>query len=746
MRSYRVVGPVVVFCVLCLTGLLQAQRSDRGIITGIITDPSGSAVQGATVKVRNEGTAVDTVLTTNDAGAYTTPPLVLGTYSVIVDHEGFKTTVNSGILLQGAETLRQDISLKVGSVSESVEVKSEAEQLNVSTPDVSHTVDQKYYKDIPIITASDVRLAESVLQIQPGYLPMKPNGDPMFRGSQFNSRINGGQTMATENSSTAPPSAMPSVTSRARRARRPAESVQEMKVITTTYSAQYGHTSGGFIEYTSKSGTNDLPRQRLRVLRQRRAEREGLLRPSRAQDAASATTTSASPRRAGRDSARSTTATTRRSSSPTSTGRGSAPACCRASATRRRSMRSRHGDFSALLERQPDRQWTRWAGRSSGARFSIRATTRQTDAWSTAIPGARSRIPAATSFRRRSDCAAPWPQSCRPDGASGSAGNCLQRGRQSGRRPDLGAERAQHPVPPRPRVHAELPHEPQLLLEPAAVDPELRRSRRAAHTQFDGETEPEKNTDYYGNGFYQRISTHHAHQQFDWIITPQPAEPHHGGLRPLVHGREPAVCRRRLAADTLWRHRRNNRRAATARPARGPAHDRLRGQHPVQHDGAVRLGKVRLPGQQPLAVLGRPDVGEGQAHDQESASSTAWHQFPFRGLGDRRAGGEFDFNRLGTAGYDAAGNNLLARPAIRSPRSCWARCSRRRQTIPVHPTFREGYTAPWINDEFKVSDQADVDARPALRLSVGAHRRCTTSIRHSIPNTPNPGAGNIPAP
>ena len=94
MKSYRVVGPVIVFCLICLTSLLQAQRSDRGIITGIITDPSGSAVQGATVKVRNEGTAVDTVLTTNDAGAYTTPPLVLGTYSVIVDHEGFNDHVH----------------------------------------------------------------------------------------------------------------------------------------------------------------------------------------------------------------------------------------------------------------------------------------------------------------------------------------------------------------------------------------------------------------------------------------------------------------------------------------------------------------------------------------------------------------------------------------------------------------------------------------------------------------------------
>ena len=68
------------------------------------------------------------------------------------------------------------------------------------------------------------------------------------------------------------------------------------------------------------------------------------------------------------------------------------------------------------------------------------------------------------------------------------------------------------------RLHAELPGEPQLLLEPPSVDPQLRRGRRLHHANSTARLEPEKNTDYFGEGFYQRISTHHAHQQFDWII------------------------------------------------------------------------------------------------------------------------------------------------------------------------------------------------------------------------------------
>src|SRR5204863_371523 len=90
------------------------------------------------------------------------------------------------------------------------------------------------------------------------YLPMKPNGDPMFRGSQFNSRINGGQTMATENFFDGAAFGYASGHQQSHESTPPLDAIQEMKVITTTYSAQYGHTSGGFIEYTSKSGTNNI--------------------------------------------------------------------------------------------------------------------------------------------------------------------------------------------------------------------------------------------------------------------------------------------------------------------------------------------------------------------------------------------------------------------------------------------------------------------------------------------------------
>jgi len=148
-----------------------AQRSDRATISGVVSDALASAVPGATVAIHNQNTGVDTVLVTNDAGAYTTPPLVPGTYVVTIRLDGFKTSLSAPILLEGGLTIRHDVTLEVGQINENVQVRS-GERLSDTRPDVSHTVDQKYYADLPFITGGDVRLAESALQMQPGYLPI----------------------------------------------------------------------------------------------------------------------------------------------------------------------------------------------------------------------------------------------------------------------------------------------------------------------------------------------------------------------------------------------------------------------------------------------------------------------------------------------------------------------------------------------------------------------------------------------
>lgn len=235
-----------------------AQFADRAVITGIVTDTTGAAVPAAQVRIIDQSTGVATAVGTNDAGNYSTPPLQLGTYTVEVRKEGFKTYSRTGIALSGGQTYREDVKLEVGAVTESVEVQAVAGQINTENPTVSHTVGETYYRDMPAVMGADIRLAESLLQLQPGFVPMQPNGDAIFRGSQFTSRINGGQTMATENWFDGAAFGYAEGHQGTQESSVPYPSVQEMTVVENTFSAQYGHTSGGFVTYTTKSGTDKL--------------------------------------------------------------------------------------------------------------------------------------------------------------------------------------------------------------------------------------------------------------------------------------------------------------------------------------------------------------------------------------------------------------------------------------------------------------------------------------------------------
>src|SRR5438270_13973232 len=181
---------------LVLTVRVFGQGQDRGVITGLVTDNSGAAVPDAQITITNEATQDKTVVTSSSAGNYNSPPLILGTYRVQIEKAGCKTFVRTGVPLASGATYRLDAALDVGSATASVEVQASVVDINVSNPEVSSILSGKYYHDLPAVMGSDIRLAESLLNVQPGYVPMRPNGDPIFRGSQFMSRMNGGQTMA----------------------------------------------------------------------------------------------------------------------------------------------------------------------------------------------------------------------------------------------------------------------------------------------------------------------------------------------------------------------------------------------------------------------------------------------------------------------------------------------------------------------------------------------------------------------
>lgn len=725
-RIYLVVSRIVV-AVVCMSAYfstpLLAQRADRAIISGVVTDEQGSAVPGATVTVRNEATGVNTVLVTNAAGAYTSPPLVLGRYSVTVDLTGFKKAVSSEILLEGGASVRQDVRLAIGAVTETVEVKS-ATGLSDTQPDVSHTVNEKYYRDLPIITAGDVRLAESVLQMQPGYLPMKPNGDPMFRGSQFNSRINGGQTMATENFFDGAAFGYASGHQQSQESTPPVEAVQEVKVITTSYSAQYGHTSGGFIEYTSKSGTNTF---------------HGALYEYMADDALNTKGFFAVGKTPLRNDGFGFTLGGPVVIPKMYDGRSKTFFFTNFDYTRLRSGvlpgfgnttpidAFKAGDFSTLLT--STQVGTDALGRPiySGQIFNP-ATTRLVNGVPVRDPYPGNAIPAGDPLRSRvaAKIAALMVRPDRPGTAFNVAGN--PAGDQTwvlNARNILG--RVDHAFTP----NFKMSHSFYWNRRPS-----IRNCGEVGGctTEFDGELEPEKNSSYYGAGFYQRISTHHAHQQFDWVISNN-------------------LLNHTTVAWDRWFMGGNSLSAGVGWP------QLLWG----ANQGGLLDNKAGPPvmtfgGNTPYNAIGQnwQQFGYEKNDRWQFSNDLTWvkgrhtaklgfeyrrHIFPSRGWGTS-TGGQFDFNRLGTGGYDRLGNNL-AQTGDPFASFLLGQVQQSSQTIPVYPTFNEAYTAGWINDEFKVTDK--------LTLTLGLRfdyqfARTERQDQYSTfdPNTPNPGAGGIP--
>jgi hypothetical protein len=714
----------IIACTLCLGSPLLAQRADRAVLSGVVTDAQGSAVPGATVTVRNEATGVETALVTNSAGVYTTPPLVLGTYSITVDLTGFRRAVTSGILLQGGDQIRHDVVLQIGELAETVEVRG-LSPLQVTLPDVSHTVNEKYYRDLPIITAADVRLAESVLQIQPGYLPMKPNGDPMFRGSQFNSRINGGQTMATENFFDGAAFGYAVGHQQSHESTPPVESIQEMKVISTTYSAQYGHTSGGFIEYTSKSGTNTVHGSGYEYLARDRLNADGFFAKKAPLKNDNIGFTLGGPVVIPKayDGHNKTFFFT--NFDWTRLRSGVLPGFGNTTPT----DAFKAGDFSALLT--TNQIGTDVLGRPiyAGQIFNP-ATTQIINGIPVRDPYPGNRIPANDPLRSQvaAKIAALMVKPDRPGTAFNVAGN--PAGDQTWVLDARNIEfRVDHGFTPNFRMSHTFYWNRR---------PSIRNCGEVGGctTEFDGEKEPQKNTSYYGDGFYQRISTHHAHQQFDWII------------------RDNLLNHATVAYDR-WFMGGNSLSAGAGWPqalwgaSRGGILDNTAGPPYIIFTGNTPYSSVGQNGWPNFGYLtnNRWQFSDDLAwvkgrHTMKVGFEYRYHQFPFRGWAVGPVGGQFDFNRLGTGGYDAQGNNL-GQTGDPFASLLLGQVHTSQQTIPLHPTFNEAYTAAWINDELKLTEKLTLTL--GLRFDYQFARK-ESQDRYSTfdPDTPNPGAGNRP--
>ena len=232
----------------------------RASLNGLVTDPTGAAVVGAKIKVTNiERNAVSDAVS-NESGRYTIPFLIPGKYTVEVEAPGFKKYVRESIELQIGSRAGLDIRLELGAVSEEVTVTGQMSQLETETASRGGIVDNKLLLNVPNAGRNVYQLAFAM----PGvYKPSTSQGTSFDTDGLANSRtaINGAGMGAT--GTEANTDILIDGTSDAKGDRQvvliPAlESVQEFRVLTNIYDAQYGRTGGGIITSTTKSGTNDF--------------------------------------------------------------------------------------------------------------------------------------------------------------------------------------------------------------------------------------------------------------------------------------------------------------------------------------------------------------------------------------------------------------------------------------------------------------------------------------------------------
>ena len=131
----------ITICVLF--AIAAFAQGERGTFNGTITDPSGAAVAGSTVKVINPETGVETTSVATDAGVYRMPYLQPGTYRITVSAPGFKTAVRQNVVLAVAQTLTIDFALELGNVADQITVSAETPLLETGTAEIGSYVSKK---------------------------------------------------------------------------------------------------------------------------------------------------------------------------------------------------------------------------------------------------------------------------------------------------------------------------------------------------------------------------------------------------------------------------------------------------------------------------------------------------------------------------------------------------------------------------------------------------------------------------
>src|SRR5882762_2161400 len=237
---------------LALACLALFAQSDLGSITGFVKDPTGATIPNATVTVRNEATGAERKATTNESGSFTVTNIPAGFYTVDVEAKGFKKFQSAHNKLDPSATLSLDTSLTVGAASETVEVTATAVALQTESASVQKLIQREQIDALELNGRNPVGLASLVPGARGGNLAGLSfnfnQGPSNFNGSRNPENLityDGAPATRTRSNGTSLGAA-------------DVDSTSEVQILTASYAAEYGRTSGAQIRIVTKPGGSDF--------------------------------------------------------------------------------------------------------------------------------------------------------------------------------------------------------------------------------------------------------------------------------------------------------------------------------------------------------------------------------------------------------------------------------------------------------------------------------------------------------
>lgn len=239
----------VILALVCMAafGAGSALAQDNARLAGTVKDPSGATVAGASVTLTNEATNVSINAKTDNDGNYLYPLVAAASYRLTVEKAGFKKSIQNGIKLEVNQNGRVDVVLEVGQTSDTIEVSAAVPQVDTTGAVLGKVEDTRRIQDLPLIDRDTLQLG----LLQAGVFAPDPDdgsGNPFSvsgqRSESMTFLLDGADnTDFLSNNIAVSPNP---------------DAVQEFKILTNNYDAEFGRSSGGIVNQVIKSGTNQI--------------------------------------------------------------------------------------------------------------------------------------------------------------------------------------------------------------------------------------------------------------------------------------------------------------------------------------------------------------------------------------------------------------------------------------------------------------------------------------------------------